>query len=104
MPIAFPGRRSAARALRARAHFLPWLLLALVIGISIAGAQRGLHIAQVDFFPAVQPPPALRCEPPGGFVLRLAITGQMLLRSISAGPERAGHVGAVTCRIEPGLH
>ncbi|MEJ8838642.1 hypothetical protein [Ramlibacter sp. AN1133] len=91
--------------LRARAWIVPWALLAAVVGYSIAGAQRGATISRVDLFPgatmesAQAAHAAVRCQVRHGFLLRVAITAQMMTRAFVPGTQHGQPPGA-TCQVQ----
>jgi hypothetical protein len=87
--------------LRARAWVVPWALLAVVVGVSIAGAQRGSSNPRADLAgtaAAQAAQVALRCELRHSFTLRLAITAQMMARSFVPGAQSERVPGA-TCQV-----
>ena len=96
--------RTAVTLLRARAWMAPWILVALVIGISIAGAQRGSAVPRAEAATvaerAVAARAAVRCDVRHGFVLRLAITAQVMARSFFAGSGKAERVPGATCQVQ----
>ncbi|HET8744277.1 MAG TPA: hypothetical protein VFM98_01635 [Ramlibacter sp.] len=104
IPAAQAGHPKALEVLRARAHLLPWVLLAVVVGFSIAGAQRGLRPLRVDLAVAPaenaeSPPAAVHCEVRHGFAPSLALTARVMARSLGVGPEGVNHARGATCRV-----
>jgi hypothetical protein len=98
-----PPRRLAL--LRAWAWLMPFALLAIVIGLSIAGAETGSTISHVDLLPSgaaetAEPSRAsVRCELRHGFAQRLAFTAQMMARSFVPGAQHV-HAPAATCQVQ----
>ena len=108
MPIASAPRPHARPAglLRARAHFIPWILLAVVIGFSVAGARREAAATHVDVLGSHPAAPvtaavAVHCDLRHGFVLRLAMYAQLMVHSVVPGNAHAQHTHGGTCRVQP---
>jgi hypothetical protein len=107
MPIATapPAASTALALLRARAWVVPWVLLAAVVGFSIAGAQRGSALPRAEEALSAEGKAqaaraAVRCEVRHGFALRLAITAQMMARSFASGARQGEHVPGATCQVQ----
>jgi hypothetical protein len=91
--------------LRARAWLLPWVLLAIVVGYGIAGAQKESRVVAVDLFApraekAEASQAAVRCELRHGFAVRLAFTAQLMARSLVPGMQQADHAPGATCQVQ----
>ncbi|GAB3666025.1 hypothetical protein [Ramlibacter alkalitolerans] len=98
------GPPTGLELLRARAWLLPWMVLAIVVGSGIAGAQRGsTRPLEQPGRVAVNSPPeqaAVHCEPRRGFALRLAFTAQLMARSLVRGSQHADHAPGATCQVQ----
>ena len=110
MPIARVHRTHArpVELLHAWGHFVPWIVLAVIMAISIAGSRREAATVRVDLTgsqaQAVGQEPAavaVRCDLRHGFVLRLAMYAQLMVRTVMPGDVHAQHTHGATCRVQP---
>jgi hypothetical protein len=94
MPLAttHPGHHTTLELLRAKAHIVPWLLLAGVVGLGLADLHRGSDIATatataapragpVEVAAGTPVPVSVHCNLRQGFVLRLIMNVQVLART-----------------------
>ena len=91
--------------LRSRAWLVPWLLVAIVLGASIASAQRGSapdrleppHTAATTAHAAGA---GVRCELRHGFVQRLVFTTHLMARSLLPNAQQRDHAPGITCQTQ----
>lgn len=100
-----PAPRTAVALLRARGWIVPCVLLVFVVGISIASAQRGSAVPRDDSTATVAEKAeaaraAVRCDVRHGFLPRLAITAQVMARSLVAGSGKGERVPGATCQVQ----
>jgi hypothetical protein len=107
MPIAHapPDLARPLALLYARAHFIPWILLALVIVTSVAGTRREAPLQPLDRPPrpaAAQAVPGVQvhCDLRRGFVLQLEMHAQRLPRPAAPGTAPGQHTHGGTCRVQ----
>ena len=108
MPIARAHRTHAwpVELLHAWGHFVPWIVLAVIMAIGIAGSRREAAAVRVDLpvsQAAGQEPAAVavRCDLRHGFVLRLAMYAQLMVHTVVPGDVHAQHTHGATCRVQP---
>ena len=108
MPIAStpPGHACPVGRLGTKGHYVPWILLVVVIGIGVAGSQRGAANAQADPPASQAGPPessavAVHCDLRRGFVLRVAMYAQLLVHSVVPGSAHAQRTHGATCHVQP---
>ncbi|GAB3775872.1 hypothetical protein GCM10028796_52480 [Ramlibacter monticola] len=92
--------------LHAWGHFVPWIVLAVIMAISIEGSRREAATVRVDLTGSQaqavgQEPAAVRCDLRHGFVLRLAMYAQLMVHKVVPGDVHAQHTHGATCRVQP---
>jgi hypothetical protein len=108
MPMAttHPGHHTALELLRAKAHLVPWLLLAGVVGLGLADLHHGSTIATV--LPRAGPveasagtptPVSVHCNLRQGFVLQLILNVKVMARNIVLPAHPADHNAGARCLV-----
>ena len=93
MPLAtpHPGHHTTLELLRAKAHVVPWLLLASVVGLGLADLHSGSSTPLPASVPRAGPvevaagtptPVSVHCNLRQGFVLSLILNVKLMARSI----------------------
>jgi hypothetical protein len=93
MPLAttHPGHHTPLELLRAKAHLVPWLLLASVVGLGLANLHGGSNTPIPNGAPRAGPvevaaglptPVSVHCNLRQGFVLSLILNVKVMARSI----------------------
>lgn len=111
MPMAttHPGHPTAVEFLRSKAHVVPWLLLAGVVGLGLADLHRGSPITtavaratRVEAASAVPTAVSVHCNLRHGFVLRLVMNVQLMARSIVAPAHPVDPNAGARCLVQMG--
>lgn len=108
MPLAttHAGHHTTLELLRAKAHIVPWLLLAGVIGLGLADLHHGSSIATVvraagpaQVAVGTPTPVSVHCNLRQGFVLQLILNVKVMARNMVLPAHPADHNAGARCLV-----